>query len=166
MQAMMRSCRRFWMGAVVAMILCGTGTAAEAPMRVELWTGGDDGLTQKFAVAIENALISSPDFAWDSDEETVGTLIIRIPTHVYPRHRGGRTRIVYRVEFSTKDDLLIFEIQGCCWASSVKKCAKEVLQDAKRAAGGARFREENPELKRHATKLDRDGLSGRPARRD
>ena len=122
------------MGAVVAMILCGTGTAAKAPMRVELWTGGDDGLTQKFSVALEKALISSSDFAWDSDEGTVGTLVVRIPNHVAWRKKRGRTRIIYRVEFSTKDNRRIGQSQGCCWERSVKKCAKEVLLDAKSAA--------------------------------
>ena len=126
--------RRFWMGALVAMILCGTGAAAEAPMGIKMLIRGDDGLTQKFSVALEKALISSPDFAWDSDEGTVGTLVVRIPNHVYPRHRGRRTRIIYRVEFSTKDNRRIGQSQGCCWERSVKKCAEEVLHDAKIAA--------------------------------
>ena len=133
MQVMMWSSRRFWMGSLVAMILCGTG-AAEAPMGIKMLIRGDDGLTQKFSVALEKALISSPDFAWDSDERTVGTLVVRIPNHVAWREKLGRTRIIYRVEFRTKDDRLIFETQGCCWESSVNKCAKEVLQDAKIAA--------------------------------
>ena len=140
MQAMMRSCRRFFIGAVVAITLCGTGAAAEAPMLVEVLSGAHDGLTQKFAVAIEKALISSPDFVvrrqgmMEGAEGTVGILVVRIPTHVYPRHRGRRTRIIYRVEFSTKDNHRVLETQGCCWAGSVKKCAKEVLQDGKLAA--------------------------------
>ena len=128
------------MGVVVALTLCGTGTAAEAPMLVLLRTGGDDGLTQSLAVAVEKALISSPDFVVPIEgkgvtEETVGTLVVTIPTHVYPRHRRGRTRIVYTVEFGTKDKLIVLRTQGCCWKSSVKKCAKEILQDAKIAAG-------------------------------
>ena len=148
MQVMMRSSRRFCMGAVVAIFLCGTGAAAEAPMGIELWVRGDDGLTQKFYVALENALISSPDFAWDGDEGTVGTLVVRIPNHVAWRKRRGRTRIIYRVEFRTKDNQLIFETQGCCWEGSVKKCAKEVLPDAKLAAKRVWFYEENRGLKR------------------
>ncbi|MCY4588777.1 MAG: hypothetical protein OXB98_22365 [Bryobacterales bacterium] len=108
-------------------------------MLVLLRTGGDDGLTQSLAVAVEKALISSPDFVVPIEgkgvtEATVGTLVVTIPTHVYPRHRRGRTRIVYTVEFGTKDKLIVFRTQGCCWKSSVKKCAKEVLQDAKIAA--------------------------------
>lgn len=128
------------MGVVVAMILCGTGAAAEAPMLVEVLGGGHDGLTQKFAVAIEKALISSPDFVvrrqgmMEGAEETVGILVIRIPTHVAWREKRRRTRIIYRVEFSTKDNRRIGQSQGCCWERSVKKCAKEVLLDAKIAA--------------------------------
>lgn len=136
------------MGAVVAITLCGTGAAADAPMGIKLRTRGDDVLTQTLRAAIEKALISSPDFAWDADEATVGTLVVTIPNHVYPRHRGGRTRIIYRVEFSAKDNHLVLETEGCCWKGSVKKCAKEVLQDAKLAAKRVWFYEETRGLKR------------------
>ena len=135
MQVMMRSIRRFYIGAVVAMTLCGTGAAADAPMRVELWSGGDDGLTQKLFLALQNAFNSSPDFVVTrSTERTVGTLIVTIPTHVEWRQRRWQTRIIYRVEFSTTDNQLIGLSRGSCWKGSVKKCAKNVLKDAKAAA--------------------------------
>ena len=159
MQVMMQSCSRFWMGAVVAMILCGTGAAAEAPMRVEVWRRGDDRLTTSLRDAIEKAFISSSNFALAGvdNEATVGTLVVTIPDHVAWREKRGRTRIIYRVEFSTKDDRLIFETQGCCWASSVKKCAKEVLQDAKIAAKTVLFEMEVGPPAIYETERTRDG---------
>lgn len=135
MQVIMRNSRRFWIGAVLALTLtvCGTGAAADAPMPVELWRGGDDGLTQKLYVALENAFTSSADFTL-TGEGTAGTLVVMIPTHVEWRRRLWRTRIIYTVEFRTKDDQLIGLSKGSCWEGSVKKCAKQVLKDAKIAA--------------------------------
>lgn len=140
MQAMMRSSSRFFIGAVVAITLCGTGTAADAPMLVDVFANGDDVLTLTLAYAIEKALISSPDFVvrnqgmMEGAEGTVGILVVTIPTNVAWRERRGRTRIIYTVEFSTKDNNRVLKTHGCCWERSVKKCAKEVLQDAKLAA--------------------------------
>ena len=144
---MMRSIRSLSIGAVVAMTLCGTGAAADAPMRVEVWCRGDDVLTQTLFVALENAFNSSPDFVvTGSWERTVGTLIVTIPTHVKWRRWRWQTRIIYRVEFSIatlpytdlltlrKGEKLIGLSRGSCWKGSVKKCAKNVLKDAKAAA--------------------------------
>ena len=137
MQVMMRSIRRLYIGAVVAMTLCGTGAAADAPMRVELWRRGDDVLTQQLFAALKYAFNSSPDFVLTNvDERTVRTLIVTIPDHVEWRQRRWQTRIIYRVEFrfSTKDNPLVGLSRGSCWKGSVKKCAKNVLKDAKVAA--------------------------------
>ena len=147
MQVMMRSIRRFYIGAVVAMTLCGTGAAADAPMRVEVWHRGDDALSQTLFLALEDAFNSSPDFVLTGvRERTVGTLIVTIPDHVESRRRRWQTRIIYRVEFRTatlpytdllslhKGNQLIGLSRGSCWKGSVKKCVKNILKDAKAAA--------------------------------
>ena len=48
---------------------------------VDLWSVGDDGLSQRLREAVENAFKSSPDFALSSGEKP-GTLVVTIPTNV------------------------------------------------------------------------------------
>ena len=147
MQVMMRSIRRFYIGAVVAMTLCGTGAAADTPMRVELWRRGDDALTQTLYFALEDAFNSSPDFVVTGvRERTIGTLIVTIPNHVEPRRTRWQTRMIYRVVFSAatlpytdllsihNGNQLIGVSRGSCWKGLVKKCVKNILKDAKAAA--------------------------------
>lgn len=114
------------------MTLCGTGIAAEDPIPVELWRRGHDVLRAKFHAAVEDALSSSPDFTLTSKGGRKSGGHSSDPSRM--EKTFWRTRIIYTVEFSTKDEQLIGVSQGYCWKSSVKKCAESVLEDARSAA--------------------------------
>lgn len=100
------------------------------PTLVEVWSGGDDGLTQRLRVATENAFKSSPDFKVSSGKKP-GTLVVTIPTHVQWKHIGGRTKVFYTVEFASAENQRIGIHKGSCWGDTITKCANQIVQNAR-----------------------------------
>lgn len=102
---------------------------------VELWTGGDDGLTQRFADAIRHALNSSPVF-FSSSGKKPGSLIVFIPTHVASVKKAGRITIQYTVLFSSVADRELGSSKGTCQSSdaALTKCAVQVVKEAEMVA--------------------------------
>ncbi|MCX6624521.1 MAG: hypothetical protein NTY38_26370 [Acidobacteria bacterium] len=100
---------------------------------VEVWVGGDDGLTQRLGVALESAFDKSHDFT-PSHGKRPGTLIVSVPTNVDWKEFGNRTQVRFTIDFKTADDVSIGRSEGRCWEDAIAKCAAQVLRDAKRAA--------------------------------
>ena len=100
---------------------------------VELWCTGDDLLSQRMCQAFFAAFESSPDFDLQ-EENKPGNLIVTIPQNVGWREVGKRTKISYVVEFSTSDDRVFMTRKGSCWHEDYKKCANQILKEAKVAA--------------------------------
>src|SRR6185503_8390719 len=92
--------KRWVVGAVVATAWVGGGCAEPmrraAPWPIEVWRGGDDGLTSRFADAVEDALRSSPAFVTDHGKEP-RTLVLTIPTNLRWKEVGSRTRVSYEI---------------------------------------------------------------------
>jgi hypothetical protein len=65
-----------------------TGAEPQRPHKtpVEVWSGGDDGLTQRLKASIEKEFESSPDFQM-SEGKKPGTLIVTIPSNVMCRRK-------------------------------------------------------------------------------
>ncbi len=118
--------------ASVAIAACATSPLAE-PIPVEVWRGGDDGLTSRFADAVETAFRGAPQFALSSGKKP-GTLIVTIPSNVGWRQIGNRTQILYSVEFTGLTGALHKRETGSCWEDQLSMCAAKVLVDAKAAA--------------------------------
>ena len=112
---------------------CALYAASAKPTPVEIWTGGDDGLTQRLRDAVENKFKSSSDFVPSSGKKP-GTLIVTIPTHVEWTQNGTRTQVRYRVEFSSNDGVGIGKNSGSCWDDNFSACATEIYGGAQRAA--------------------------------
>lgn len=110
-----------------------TSAVKQSPTPVELWCGGDDTLTQGVCDAVYREFASTPGFVVDS-EETPGTLIVTIPTNVDWEERGKRTRVFYKVEFTTTDDKKLGTKKGACWHDDFRTCASQVVKHAKNAA--------------------------------
>ena len=108
-------------------------TGSAKPTLVEVWSGGDDGLTQGLKVAIEDAFKSSPDFTLSSGKKP-GALVVTIPTHVRWKQVGRRTKVFYTVEFASTDDHTLGASKGACWDDKLSKCATQIVKDAKTAA--------------------------------
>ena len=110
------------------------GVASAKPIPVELWRVGDDGLTLRLGDALESAFKSSPDFTLSSGKKP-GTLVVTIPTNVDWKQIGGRTQVLYTVEFSSAENQNVGASRGSCWDDEMAKCAAQIVSDAKTAAG-------------------------------
>ena len=104
-------------GAVLIAVMLATGVS-------EVWTGGDDGLTQRLADAVRSRLEVSPPKT---------PVIILIPTHVgWNDIRGrGRMWVTYRVEYR-RGEAVIGRGTGSCWEDQLDRCAAEIVRRAKR----------------------------------
>jgi hypothetical protein len=129
-----------WTGLLVVVVaslgrpICATQPASVKPRLVEVWRVGDDALTSRLRDKLESALETSRDFALSSGKKP-GTLVVTIPTHVgWKRTSGGRTRVTYKVEFSSVNDQKIGTSIGSCWDDSLGKCAAQIVEEAKIAA--------------------------------
>lgn len=122
---------------VIFVVLLGAQSAMEAasakPTLVEVWCGGDDGLTMRLKDTLENAFRSSYNFHLSSGKKP-GTLIVTIPTHVVWKQAGKRTQALYTVEFTSADNQPLGTSTGSCWDDALTKCANEIIKDARVAA--------------------------------
>ena len=123
--------------AIIAVFLIVTACAVEAvatePTLVEVWCGGDDGLTIRLRDALENAFKSSPRFRLSFGKKPK-TLIVSIPTNVEWNKVGKKTQVLYTVEFSSADNQKIGTSTGSCWDNAFAKCAAQIVKDAETAA--------------------------------
>lgn len=101
-------------------------------MSVELWHIGDDGLSQRLFVSVEDTFKRSPKFTVKG--EKTRTLVVRIPTHVDWKQVGSRTPVFYTVEFSSKQGRNLGVRKGECCDNELEKCASQIVKDAKNAA--------------------------------
>lgn len=104
------------------------GAGAAAPVPVEIQRGGDDGLTLRFAAALETAFRASPRFAVEP-HGTSDPLRAIIPTHVGWESVGGRIQVSYRVELERGGRRLAAP-EGRCWESELNRCAGQVVAAA------------------------------------
>jgi hypothetical protein len=122
--------------ALLGLGISGTCALYGAPAKStlgEVWTGGDDGLTQQLRDAVERKFKSSSDFVSSSGKKP-GTLIVTIPTHVAWTQHGTRTHVRYRVEFSSSDGVGIGKSSGSCWDDNFSVCAAQIYGGAQKAA--------------------------------
>ena len=103
------------------------------PIPVEVWSGGDDGLTQRLRDAVERAFQASPDFAMSFGNRP-GTLVVTVPTHVKWQNLDDKTLVRYTIEFSSASGQRLDRRKGRCWDNEYSKCAGRILGDARTAA--------------------------------
>lgn len=123
-----------WTRCVVTIlaIFIGQSAAAAGSLKatpVEVWSGGDDGLTLRLRASLENAFKSSPAFVLSSGKKP-GTLIVTIPTHVEWKQFGKRMKVLYRVNFASVDNQPLGGSEGSCWDDELARCANKVVKDA------------------------------------
>jgi hypothetical protein len=94
---------------------------------VEIWTGGDDGLTQRLADAVADELRRSARFSYGEAGAVPDALKAVIPTHVRWREVGDKTRVTYRLELE-RDGRRRSARGGSCWEAELKRCAQQVVQ--------------------------------------
>ncbi len=101
-----------------------------APTPVEVWRGGDDGLTLRLADTLENAFRRTSDFALGTGEKP-GTLIVTIPSNVTWIKIGSRTEVDCYVTFSGVSSQVLGGSRGRCWEDDLETCADRVVRDAR-----------------------------------
>jgi len=122
---------------VMISIACGgcSTLAASSPLHpsdttpVEVWTGGDDGLTQRLADAVRDEFKQSSLFAL-APASTPGSLRVTIPTHVGWEQVGGRTRVMYQLRLD-RGDRNLGESSGVCWEDELRTCARQIVEATK-----------------------------------
>lgn len=123
------------MAAVMMLVACSGCSTISAPaaaqptaIPVEVWTWGDDGLTQRLADAVRWEFRQSTLFTL-APASTPNALRVSIPTHVGWNEVGGRTRVTYKVMFETAERRL-GERHGACWDDDLRECARIVVEQA------------------------------------
>lgn len=100
---------------------------------VEVWAGGDDGLTQRLKVALEGEFKHSQQFN-PSEGKKPHTLIVTIPTNVRWDRDGSRTKVLYSVDFTSTDGEVFGHSKGSCWDDDLAKCSARIVSDARLAS--------------------------------
>ena len=118
--------------ALVFVLMSGRSSAQPRPTLVEVWCGGDDGLTIRLRDAVEHAFSTSPDFQMSSGKLS-GTLLVTIPTHVEWKRAGKKTRVLYRIDLSVVDGKNFGEKTGACWDDDLQICSKSIVKDSRNA---------------------------------
>jgi hypothetical protein len=121
------------LAASVAVSGCATATARSS-VPVEVWRGGDDGLTVRFADALEAALTQSPAFT-PSTSGQPAMLVAEIPTNLEWTRAGGDIQVHFVVNFRRADSRLLRTSSGTCWEARLDICVGHALSDAQRALG-------------------------------
>ncbi len=98
------------------------------PLHVDIRRGGDDGLTLRFAEALEAAFHDSELLTLIGERKS-GTWIVTIPTHVGWTQIGDRTRMSYRVELTETGSQRVTEKSGLCWDDDLVGCAKRLARE-------------------------------------
>jgi hypothetical protein len=101
---------------------------------MELWTGGDDGLTQRLADAVREEFRQSGRFALVEAGGDAGALRVGIPTHVAWQVVEGRTRLTYRLELE-RGGRRVAATGGSCWEDELDRCARMLVRTV---AGGSK----------------------------
>jgi hypothetical protein len=116
---------------VLAVFIAQSLLAADSakPTLVEVWSGGDDGLTLRLRASLEDGFKSSSAFVLSSGKKP-GTLIVTIPTHVEWKQVGKRTKVLYKVNFASVDNQPVGSSEGSCWDDALTKCADKIVKDA------------------------------------
>lgn len=101
-------------------------SAREPPVPIEIYTGGDDALTQQLREAIEERLRSSGRFAPGPASSDPRVLKMFIPTHADWERVGNRIRVRYQLEFRRDGEAFGF-FSGTCWENELQACARQAL---------------------------------------
>ena len=117
---------------IISLAACASSSQPARRTPVEIWRGGDDGLTSRFADTLEIAFRGSSEFSLSSGKAP-GSLIVVIPSNVTWKQAGGRKQMNYDIEFTNVSSLSLGSSHGSCDVERLQVCAARVLGDAKLA---------------------------------
>lgn len=106
----------------------------QPPVAVEIRRGGDDGLTVRFADALETGVRGSRIFR-ASGPGRPARLVFEIPRSLGWTEIGSRVQVHFQVDFKSGDSRVLGTSRGTCWETNLNVCVARVLNDAPRASG-------------------------------
>ena len=106
--------------------LSGQARITAKPSPVEVWCGGDDGLTLGLRDATERAFKDSSDFPLATAKRRAVYKVL-IPTHVGWERVGPRTKILYTIQVTRMNDKEIGTFKGSCWDSDFPMCGTQIV---------------------------------------
>jgi hypothetical protein len=123
------------LASVIGLMACANAPAPVAATKVEVWREGDDGLTVRFADALESSFQNSPEFSLSSGG-VPGTLVATIPTNLTWQQDARGMKVDYVVEFSTVSARPLGTSRGTCAETRLADCVAHVLSDARAIRAG------------------------------
>lgn len=108
-------------------LLCtnAAGESGNGKIPVEIWRGGDDGLTVKLADNLNEIFKASNTFT-TGKFGTGESLLVKIKENVNLEDLDGRKKIKYSVSFEKKSGLVLHVSEAGCWADEISECAKDI----------------------------------------
>ena len=103
------------------------------PLHVEVRRNGDDGLTLRFADALEAAFHDSELLTLIGDKQP-GALAVTISRNVEWTRVRHRTRMSYSIELTGEGARRIGERRGFCWEDELAKCAQRIANEVEISA--------------------------------
>jgi hypothetical protein len=109
----------------------GRTTSKAKPSPVEVFCGGDDGLTSRLRDASEQAFNATSDLPLaTTDRHAVYEVVI--PTNVNWKQVGGRTKVLYTIDVLKMDDKKIGTFKGACWESAIRRCGTQIVDGTRK----------------------------------
>jgi hypothetical protein len=103
-------------------------SAPSAP--VEIRRVGDDGLTVRFADALEAGIRRSLTFTLAGRDPPGNVLVVQIPSNLGWTRVGDRIRVRFEIEFLGPNLHALGRSNGSCWESQLQVCVDQVVSDA------------------------------------
>ncbi len=129
-------------GALAALLGCARSTegpgSSAAPRRIDLRSGGDDGLTVRFRDALEDAIRDDHDFvlALGNEARTPSTVVATIDGHLRWKTVESRTQVSYKIKIEGPTEKSLGSIEGSCWEDELSACATQALAELRRTTKG------------------------------
>ena len=98
---------------------------------VEVWCGGDDGLTSRLRDASEQAFNIASDLPLATKNRHAVYKVV-IPTNVDWKQVGSRTKVFYKIEVLKMDDKRVGTFKGSCWDSDIRRCGTQIVDGTRK----------------------------------
>jgi hypothetical protein len=116
---------------LVTLVCIGQTASKTKPRPVEVFCGGDDGLTSRLRDASEQAFNATSDLPLaTTDRHAVYKVVI--PTNVDWKQVGSRTKVLYTIEVLKVDDKKVGTFNGFCWESDIRRCGTQIVDGTRR----------------------------------
>lgn len=108
-------------------------SCASPPLRVELRSVGDDGLSVRFRDALEAAVRDDHRFTLALADESSADIVAFIPTNLTWKQIGARVKASYSLQLDSPSGAKLGISTGSCWEDDLRSCVGRAMRDLRRA---------------------------------